>query len=333
MIRVKVIKASRLLTVAAIVLLVIVLAVLLLRGALNNDRPASAPLQGQSVVADGDQNQQAVAAFAATASDSGARVAEVVFEDEHTDRPAPGMQIEVLRPKAAQRVVPAAGQRILIYHTHTHEAYSQVPEDPYEETEQWRTTDPEHSVVRVGEELASLLREMGFEVTHDTTDHEPPKLGTAYVRSLATLEGYAEAGEDFDCYIDLHRDAYSQAAYQTLSVTAAGGAEAAQLMMLIGNGDGFDEKPDYEQNLAFAQQVSGDLNAISPGICKGVMVKTGRYNQHVGKRAVLVEVGHNLNTLQQALNSMPYLAQAIGDALTGQAEDGRKTVPVSGSAP
>ena len=52
--------------------------------------------------------------------------------------------------------------RVLIYHTHTHEAYEQTEADPYEALEAWRTADEEHSVVRVGEELAKLLRAAGL---------------------------------------------------------------------------------------------------------------------------------------------------------------------------
>ena len=100
---------------------------------------------------------------------------------------------------------PEETKRILIYHTHTHEAYEQVSEDPYEALEAWRTTDVDHSVVRVGEELAQALRQHGFRVTHDITDHEGEALSTAYTRSLKTLESYDET---FDLYIDLHRDAY-----------------------------------------------------------------------------------------------------------------------------
>ena len=41
------------------------------------------------------------------------------------------------------------------------------------------------------------------------------------------------------------------------------------------------------------------------------MVKDGRYNQHIGIFSILVEVGHNKNTLRQALNSIPPLADAL----------------------
>jgi len=42
-----------------------------------------------------------------------------------------------------------------------------------------------------------------------------------------------------------------------------------------------------------------------------VLVKDGRYNQNIGVFSILVEVGHNRNTLAQACNSVSPLAKAI----------------------
>ena len=124
--------------------------------------------------------------------------------------------------------------RVLIYHTHTHEAYEQTEADPYEALEAWRTADEEHSVVRVGEELAKLLRAAGCEVVHDTTDHELDDLATAYTRSEQTLLSYEES---FDLYIDLHRDAYVEGMGE--NALRADGVDYAKLMMLVGRGDNF----------------------------------------------------------------------------------------------
>jgi hypothetical protein len=46
-------------------------------------------------------------------------------------------------------------------------------------------------------------------------------------------------------------------------------------------------------------------------LCKPVLVKDGRYNQNIGVFSILVEVGHNRNTLAQACNSVSPLAKAI----------------------
>lgn len=217
-----------------------------------------------------------------------------------------GLSIELLPDDVPEK----KKYRVLIYHTHTHEAYEQVDNNRYVAIEAWRTCDHSHSVVRVGQELATLLRERGFEVVHDTTDHEQNELGTAYTRSLQTLESYEQP---FDLYIDLHRDAYIEGV--EYPIIEKDGENLAQMMLLIGNGEGFDIKPYYTENLAFATHLTQRMNQIIPDICKDVLVKDGRYNQHVGIFSVLVEVGHNRNTLTEALNSLPCLADAIHSLL------------------
>ena len=230
---------------------------------------------------------------------------ELPVENEHAD-------LIVLEDAAIQEdhTQPVARPRVLIYHTHTHEAYAQTAADPYRETESWRTEDQTHSVVRVGEALAALLTDYGFDVVHDTADYEYPKLNTAYARSLDMLE--TKRGETFNLCVDLHRDAWDKSMAECAYV---GSQRAAQLMMLIGNGGNFDVKPDYEANLAFAARLTDRVNALCDGLCRPVMVKNGRYNQHLFTPSVLIEVGHNLNTLEEALASMPVLAEALADLL------------------
>ena len=81
--------------------------------------------------------------------------------------------------------------QILIYHTHTTEAYTQTADSPYKQTSAFRTNDADKSVLAVGEALKEVLeKEYGYIVLHDTTDHEPPKLSTAYTRSEKTMAAY-----------------------------------------------------------------------------------------------------------------------------------------------
>ena len=44
-------------------------------------------------------------------------------------------------------------------------------------------------------------------------------------------------------------------------------------------------------------------------------MKKGRYNQQMCTPAILLEIGHNMNTLEQALNTVPYVANAIETCL------------------
>lgn len=227
-------------------------------------------------------------------------------------------RVEVVR----QTPSPQHGEkRILIYHTHTWEAFTQVADAPYTETEKWRTKDNQCNVVAVGEALANQLRALGFTVIHDTTAFEPPNLDTSYARSLAMLEERHRLGERYDLYIDLHRDAISSSSTIKRTVNI-GGTEVARFMVLIGKGTGagFDVKPDWEANLVIGEKLTACLNSQADSLCRDIKLRTGRYNQHIAPRCVLIECGNNLNTLEEVLNGVPYLATAISDTLEAMEE-------------
>ena len=200
-------------------------------------------------------------------------------------------------------------KRVFLYHTHTCEAYELDPGNRYRQTEKWRTLDPQYNVVRVGEELKTLLQSAGVFVTHDTTDYESPRLSSAYARSLEGLRAAADAG--YDLYIDLHRDSYSKG--NGPNTVAVDGVDTARLLILIGQGTGssLDEKPDWEANQRAAQMISDALNERADGLCRGVSLKSGRYNQQAATPSMLIEVGNNQNILPEALAAAEPLARAV----------------------
>lgn len=296
MVRFKVIKGSHLLLGIALILLALVIGGLVISHISNSGAESySAQASLVSDRMDGANGEAEIDSVFASLNFSDSAIS---LDPEKEDL----MTIELL-PEADQSTTTPS---VLIYHTHTHEAYEQVENDRYVAIEAWRTNDQDHSVVRVGQELANLLRMRGFDVVHDTTDHEQDELGTAYTRSLQTLEAYEQ---QFDLYIDLHRDAYVDGVDD--EPIMVDGQKLAHLMLLIGNGEGFDIKPYYAENLSFAEHLTKRINQNVDGLCKDVLVKDGRYNQNIGIFSILVEVGHNKNTLQEALNSLPCMADAL----------------------
>lgn len=213
----------------------------------------------------------------------------------------------------------AALPRVLIYHTHATEAYLQTDTYTYEPSGKWRTEEQEKSVVAVGEALTKELQNVyGINVIHDTTNHEPPKLSTAYSRSLITMQEYKTAYPSISIFIDVHRDAYGTA--KTLDApqdfVTVDGVETARIMFVVGTGKGatgtgFSEMPDFESNYALAQAITAYIGGQDEKLVREVRVKTGRYNQHVSAQCLLVEVGHNANSLNQALAAIPRLAEGI----------------------
>ncbi len=229
------------------------------------------------------------------------------------------IRIELLGTQSGSDVnLAGAEPKILIYHTHTTEAYAQTEQDPYVETTEFRSNDTEHNIVRVGEALASVLREKyGISVIHDTTNHEPPRLGTSYERSIKTMEAYHEQYPSIELFIDVHRDAYTlKEGEVNTDYATVDGKRCARLMFVVGTGEGktgagFSVKPNYQVNYALALEIYEKLTGKNEKLTRPIRVKTGRYNQHIPGKALLVEVGHNANTLEEALNSIPYLAEAI----------------------
>lgn len=230
----------------------------------------------------------------------------------------PAFTVQVVHPEQT-----VAAKRILIYHTHTYEAYTQVDHAPYRETEKWRTRDGSANVTAVGRALTASLEALGYEVVHDETAFEPPDLSSAYARSLTMLEQRAANGETYDLYIDLHRDAFDDpnAIARTVSIS---GIPTARFMVLIGKGTGMtgasaQKKPEWEKNLAIAEGITFSMNEQHPQLCRDVCMRSGRFNQHVAPCCILIECGSNHNTLEEVLNGVPYLAQAIDQTLKAQA--------------
>ena len=174
-------------------------------------------------------------------------------------------------------------------------------------------------MVAVGEKLAECLRSYGIAVIHDTTDHEPPKLATSYSRSLKTMEKYRDKYPSITMYIDLHRDSFGKNPTEPADFVTINGRQCARLMFVVGTGKGatgtgYGQMPDFDSNYALADRITNTLNGIDPGLTRDIRVKPGRYNQHISNQCLLVEVGHNANTFEQALNSIDYLAAAIAES-------------------
>jgi len=216
---------------------------------------------------------------------------------------AGGISIAAWQPFQASGI-----PEILIYHTHTFEAYRKAG-NSYSEIADARTRDNRYNVVAIGTALAAeFLNHYGVQAMHDTANHEEPELATAYARSLDTLNEYKL--KENQILIDIHRDAFSQSSWDPEYVVI-NGQKVARIMFVVGKGANYDEQPAWRRNLAFAQAITDELNRICPGLAREVKIKDGRYNQHLSPNAVLIEVGHHENTLQEALNAVPYLAEAI----------------------
>ena len=86
-------------------------------------------------------------------------------------------------------------------------------------------------------------------------------------------------------------------------------------MFVIGTNQGGLWHPNWNNNLKFAVKVQQKANELYPGLFKPIILRTSRYNQHLGKAAGIIEVGATGNTLDQCLTSMKYLSKVISEVM------------------
>ena len=204
-------------------------------------------------------------------------------------------------------------KKILIFHTHSCESYTPSEKYQYSQTGNYRTTDKNYSVIRVGNELENYLKQYNINVIHDTSYHDYPSYTGSYTRSLQTVENILKTNQS-DIIIDLHRDAVGSRPDYAPTVKI-GEDYAAQIMFVIGTNEGGLWHPNWQQNLKFAVKVQQKAEEMYPGLFKPIMLTKSRYNQHTGKYANIMEIGSTGNTLDQCLNSMKYLSAVLNEIL------------------
>lgn len=202
------------------------------------------------------------------------------------------------------------GPKVLILHSHTTESYTQTEGSRYEESSAYRTLDPGHNMIALGETVAGILEEAGIGVIHDTAFHDYPSYNGSYTDAAASTKAYLEQYPTIELILDLHRDAAETAAGQMATACSVGGQDSAQLMFVMGT-DSRLQHPDWERNMSLALKLQVLLEKEDPGICRDINLTQNRYNQHLGERALLVEIGAAGNTLAEAQIAARELAQAI----------------------
>lgn len=199
---------------------------------------------------------------------------------------------------------------VIIYHTHTCESYTQTKENSYKASGNFRTTDLDHSVVRVGRELESCLKKYEFNVVRSETKHDYPAYSGSYDRSIKTVQSLLKKNSEAEIVFDVHRDAIGSSSNFAPTVEI-NGEKVAQLMFVIGTNDGGGKHPNWKNNLKFAVKVQEKANELYPGLFRNINLRSATFNQKVANAASIIEVGATGNTLEEACASMKYFAEIL----------------------
>ena len=203
---------------------------------------------------------------------------------------------------------------LIIYHTHTCESYTPSEQNSYISSGNFRTTDLNFTVAKVGEVLSNNLKEKGINVIHNNTLHDYPAYTGSYTRSLSTINNLLSQNPSCEMIIDLHRDALGSSSSYGPCVMI-GEEKVAQLMFVIGTDGGGLTHPDWLNNLKVAIAIQEKAEELYPGLFKPMIVRNSRYNQHVSNAAFIIEVGATGNTLEECVGSMKYLANVLNEIM------------------
>lgn len=201
--------------------------------------------------------------------------------------------------------------QILIFHTHAGTEYFADG------------TSKKDSIVATGTYLAQILEEKyGYQVIHDETKFDyingKADRNKAYSQALTAITKVLEENPSIQVIIDLHRDGVNS---NLRRVTEIDGKPTAQFMIFNGlsrnkNGNiSYLYNPNLEANLAFGLQVKLKAMELYPDLTIRNYLKGYRYNMHLRERFLLIELGNENTTVEEARNTMPCLAKVLNEVL------------------
>lgn len=211
----------------------------------------------------------------------------IAWLDEWDDIPA-ASDISVATDKNANNVVG-------IYHTHSDESY--LPTDGAS------SHRAKGGILKVGDVFAEKLKSAGLTVYHDKTPHDPHDAG-AYQRSRRTAVSLLKKQPAIA--FDVHRDAVPAEVY----ANKVSGQDVTKIKLVVGR-----QNQNKQANLEFAKTMKAAMDKTHPGLFEGIFMARGNYNQDLGPRMMLIEVGSNENSREDAQRGVALFADTVPKVL------------------
>ena len=212
--------------------------------------------------------------------------------------------------------------QILILHSHGSEAYTPVPGTEVVWSGENRTTDFRYSVVRAGDEMASIFAEAGISVLHDRTLYDYPNYTGSYDRSLAAINSYLAQYPSIRFILDVHRDFIADSKGNPYKVVSEidGLGTAAQMTLVMGSDGSGASHPRWMENLKLAVAIQEQILTDYPTLMRPVLLRKSRYNQHATTGSLLVEVGAAGNAPEEAFLSARIFAREMAEVLIARSK-------------
>ncbi|OLS03394.1 stage II sporulation protein P [Tissierella creatinophila] len=202
---------------------------------------------------------------------------------------------------------------ILAFHTHANEGYQ-----PLKKPINY-TSDNNQNVTSIGDIFSKVLENGSHKIIHNKTHHDVPSFNKSYSRSLNTIKTEMAKEGNLKFLFDIHRDGVQIKAntdkeyFEKIKKnaekfsTTIDGKDVATFSLVVG-----PDSANFKENLSYAKYIKAVSDAVYPGLCKGIIIKkVGRFNQYLSDYSALIEVGANVNTIDQSKET----AKLIGEIL------------------
>jgi stage II sporulation protein P len=202
---------------------------------------------------------------------------------------------------------------VFIYHTHTSESY--LPASGKEHLY------PRGDIVLVGKHLQQvLLEKYNVKSVYSDEIHDQIPFRLSYQRSQVTIKKYLQEYPSIRAVLDIHRDA-------TPGIKARcviNNQSTATIGIIVGSDKMGLPHPHWKVNYQFATRLAENMNLYYPSLNSRLLVSDARYNQHLNDHALILEIGDQNSTLEEAYRAVELLAGVLVITLNQEAQNGSK---------
>ena len=198
---------------------------------------------------------------------------------------------------------------MLIYHSHAGETYADSPEGNY------HSKNREKSVVEIGTLLTEQLSKKGWGIAHSIKYHDYPDFTKSYISSLETVKSMLNSYKNINVAIDLHRDGRDIKTDDDMQkenkrmTTTYKGEKVAKFFFVVGM-----RNPNVGDVKSLAEDITKFAKSKYPELVLPVVEKpVGKFNQYMAKNHMLIEIGSNGTSSEEAKASVKYISEILDE--------------------
>lgn len=201
---------------------------------------------------------------------------------------------------------------VLIMHTHTTESFS---EEAYIKGAPDRNLDETKNITAVGNAMRQVFDKNGIKAVHDKTVHDYPSYNSAYQSAAATINKNLNSYGGICVVLDVHRDGITREdGTKVKLVTDINGEKTAQIMLVVGTDTNLPHDK-WQENFKFASKIQAKGVEMYPSLMRPIDLRKERFNEQLTLGSIIIEVGSNGNTMEEAIRGGERIAEIISAVL------------------